>query len=81
MPLFYALLLYSFGGVTWSADYPCSPFWAPRIEINRKVSIPFAFQKCEEMGRVENFLNANDKIKGLYRVEMSGKGVLHGPAS
>ena len=27
-------------------------FWAPRIEINRKVTIPFAFDKCEITGRV-----------------------------
>ena len=33
-------------------------FWAPRIEINRKDTIPFAFQKCEETGRVENFVRA-----------------------
>jgi len=50
-------------------DYPVKPvpftavhfndtFWAPRIEINRTVSIPFAFQKCEETGRVENFNRA-----------------------
>ena len=42
-----------------SHDYPVKPvpftavhindsFWAPRIEINRKVTIPFAFQQCEK---------------------------------
>ena len=47
-----------------SHDYPVQPvpftavhltdvFWAPRIETNRKVTIPAAFQKCEESGRVE----------------------------
>lgn len=56
-------------------DYPVKPvpftdvhfndrFWAPRIEINRTVSIPFAFKKCEETGRVENFNRAAAALKG-----------------
>jgi DUF1680 family protein len=50
-------------------DYPIQPipftavhitdqFWAPRIEINRKVSIPTAFDQCERTGRIENFVRA-----------------------
>ena len=56
-------------------DYPVKPvpftavhlndnFWAPRIEINRSVTIPFAFQKCEETGRIENFTRAAAALKG-----------------
>lgn len=30
-------------------------FWLPKIETNRKVTIPFAFQKCEETGRIDLF--------------------------
>ena len=56
-------------------DYPVKPvpftavhfndaFWAPRIEINRTVTIPFAFQKDEETGRVDNFLRAAKALKG-----------------
>ncbi len=30
-------------------------FWAPRIETNRKVSIPSAFRECERNGRFDNF--------------------------
>ena len=30
-------------------------FWAPRIEINRTVSIPSAFRECEKNGRFDNF--------------------------
>ena len=52
-----------------SHDYPVKPvpftavhfndlFWAPRIDINRRVTIPFAFQKCEETGRVANLERA-----------------------
>ena len=56
-------------------DYPVQPvpftavhvddvFWAPRIETNRKVTIPFAFQKCEETGRVANFERAAAVMRG-----------------
>jgi DUF1680 family protein len=56
-------------------DYPIQPvpftavhltdvFWAPRIETNRKVTIPAAFQKCEESGRVNNFERAAQALRG-----------------
>jgi hypothetical protein len=58
-----------------SRDYPVKPvpftavhfndtFWAPRIETNRAVTIPFAFQKCEETGRVDNFVRAAAALRG-----------------
>ncbi len=57
--------------------YPVSPvnftevkvndnFWAPRIEINRTVTIPFAMQKNEETGRVDNFRKAAGMMEGEY---------------
>src|SRR5579883_3418390 len=56
-------------------DYPIKPvpftavhvhdeFWSPRIEINRKVSIPTAFQQCERTGRIENFVRAAEVLRG-----------------
>ncbi len=50
-------------------EYPIQPisfikvqitdkFWASRIETNRKVTIPLAFKKCEETGRINNFSKA-----------------------
>lgn len=33
-------------------------FWASRIETNRKVTIPYLFEKCEEHGRIDLFLKA-----------------------
>jgi DUF1680 family protein len=56
-------------------DYPVQPvpftavhladvFWAPRIETNRQVSIPFAFQQCELSGRVDNFERAAKALRG-----------------
>jgi uncharacterized protein len=56
-------------------DYPVKPvpftsvhftdaFWLPRIETNRTVSIPFAFQKCEETKRVYHFERAAVVLRG-----------------
>ncbi|MDO4629119.1 MAG: glycoside hydrolase family 127 protein [Planctomycetia bacterium] len=45
-------------------------FWAPRQEINRKHSIPYAFEKCETTGRLSNFLlAANTAPAGTKYVE------------
>ena len=45
-------------------------FWAPRMETNRSVTIPHAFAKCEENGRMDNFAIAGGlmegKQKGIY---------------
>ena len=32
-------------------------FWAPRIETIRSVTVPFAFQKCEDTHRIDNFID------------------------
>jgi len=42
-------------------------FWTQRIETNRKVSIPYAFGKCEETGRIDNFAIAGGLKKGEHR--------------
>jgi len=42
-------------------------FWKPRIETNRTVSIPSAFQKCEETGRMDNFALAGGLIQGEHK--------------
>ncbi len=60
---------------TAKRDYPVKPvpftavhvndaFWAPRIEINRKVTIPFAFEKDVETGRFDNFERAAKQLRG-----------------
>ena len=41
-------------------------FWAPRIETNRKVTVPYAFKKCEETGRISNFAKAGGLIEGKF---------------
>src|SRR6266478_5357725 len=56
-------------------DYPVRPvpftavhvnddFWGPHIETNRKITIPFAFQKEEETGRIDNFVRAAKSLRG-----------------
>ncbi len=47
------------------------PFWAPRIEINRTVSIPSAFRECEKNGRFDNFALAAGLIKGEHKGDFS----------
>ncbi len=53
-------------------DYPIQPvtfnhvhvhdqFWAPRINVNAEITIPYVLQKCRETGRVDNFLKAAGK--------------------
>lgn len=58
--------------------YPYSPvkftevslddnFWAPRIETNRTVTIPFAIRKSEETGRIDNFRKAAGIMDGPHQ--------------
>lgn len=41
-------------------------FWAPRIETNRRVTVPYDFQKCEETGRNSNFAKAAGLMPGAH---------------
>ncbi len=56
-------------------DYPVKPvaftavhltdeFWAPRLETNRLVTIPYAFEQCEKSGRMDNFERAAKALRG-----------------
>jgi len=58
-------------------DYPIKPvlftevavndtFWLPRLETNRQVTIPFAFKKSEETGRIDNFAKAGGLMPGKF---------------
>lgn len=42
-------------------------FWAPRIETNRTVTIPYDFKKCAETGRLANFARAGGLEKGGFQ--------------
>ena len=59
-------------------DYPIRPvpftqvrftdsFWAPRLETNRTVSIPYALRMNEETGRVDNFRKAARLMTGPHK--------------
>ena len=50
--------------VPFTAVHLDDEFWAPRIETNRSVTVPYAFGKCEETGRVENFVRAAKRLRG-----------------
>jgi DUF1680 family protein len=58
-------------GVSFTDVSLTDSFWAPRIEINRTVSIPSAFRQCEENGRFDNFALAAGLIEGEHRGDFS----------
>ena len=49
---------YPYQGVTFNQVKLNDAFWLPRVETNRTATIPASFKKCEETGRVQNFVNA-----------------------
>lgn len=55
---------YPFKPVPFTAVHMNDVFWAPRIETNRKVTIPYAFKECEITGRVANFVRAAEALRG-----------------
>ncbi|MHB8637904.1 MAG: glycoside hydrolase family 127 protein [Fimbriimonadaceae bacterium] len=61
--------------VVLQRDYPIQPvpfndvhihdkFWEPRIDTNRTVTVWYAFKKCEETGRMANFVHAAETLRG-----------------
>lgn len=49
---------YAITGIPFNEVTIDDHFWLPKIETNRTVTIPSSFEKCEETGRVENFIKA-----------------------
>ena len=58
-------------------DYPIRPvpftavqvtdnFWAPRIQTNKEVTLPYTFKKSEETGRLKNFAIAGGLEEGEF---------------
>jgi DUF1680 family protein len=41
-------------------------FWAPRMETNRKVTVRYDFEKCEQTGRIDNFAKAGGLMEGGF---------------
>ena len=63
--------------VTSTPDYPITPvpaaqvkltdtFWAPKLETNRRVTIPHIMRENETTGRVDNFRKAARQMEGPY---------------
>ena len=59
-------------------DYPVRPlpftsiqlgagFWRDRLETNHAVTVWYAFKKCEETGRIDNFAKAGRLMPGKFR--------------
>ncbi len=85
LTLFLALLcsmpaVSAYGQKSLSRDYPIQPvsftrvkvtdhFWAPRLELNQRVTIPIAIDQCYKTGRVENFKIAAKLTKGKFQSE------------
>ncbi len=58
---------YLIEGVTFNKVTLNDSFWNPRVEINRTVTIPASFKKCEETGRILNFEIAAGLKKGKFQ--------------
>ncbi len=57
---------YPIDPVAFTAVTLADEFWAPKIETNRAVTIPFAFKQCEATGRIGNFENAGGLKEGAF---------------
>ncbi len=77
LPAFLALLP-SILTAAPARDYPIQPvpftdvhieggFWGPRMETNRRVTVRYDFEKCEETGRIDNFAVAGGLKKGGFQ--------------
>jgi len=77
--IFFTILIFSFSRIFAQDmdDYPITPvsftnvkindsFWQPRLETNRKVTIPYDFAKCEDTNRIKNFEIAAGMKEGEF---------------
>ena len=57
---------YTYQDVPFTNVHFTDKFWAGRIETVRNVTVPFAFDKCEETGRIDNFAIAGKLKEGRF---------------
>jgi DUF1680 family protein len=57
---------YRIANIPFTAVRVDDPFWSPRIETNRSVTVPYDFEKCEETGRISNFAKAAGLQQGAH---------------
>lgn len=69
--------IFASSAIAQKQDYPITPvpfssvkikdnFWAPKIKTNHEVTIPIAYQKSLETGRIDNFKIAGDLMEGQF---------------
>ena len=59
---------YQIQGIPFNDVKISDQFWLPKIETARTVTIPASFTKCEETGRIDNFVKAAKK-EGQFGTE------------
>jgi len=57
---------YPYTAVSLTAVKLTDSFWAPRLETNRTVTIPFALEQSESTGRIKNFEIAGGAAQGSF---------------
>ncbi len=57
---------YPYSAVPLTAVELMDTFWAPRLETNRTVTIPFALEQSESTGRIKNFEIAGGTSRGAF---------------
>jgi len=57
---------YPYTAVPLTAVKLTDSFWAPRLETNRTVTIPFALEQSESTGRIKNFEIAGGAAQGSF---------------
>lgn len=55
---------YTITGIPFNKVQVKDAFWLPKIETNRKETIPSSFAKCEQIGRMDNFMIAGGRMLG-----------------
>src|SRR5271170_2073409 len=65
---------YPFKPVPFTAVHLDNIFWAPRLETNRITTIPYAFEKCRESGRMYNFERAATVLRGATLADRKPPG-------
>jgi len=75
---------YNVKPVPFSEVQVSDDFWTPRLETSRKVTIPYAFDQCEETGRIRNFEKAaglkEGKHEGIYFDDSDVYKIMEGAA-
>src|SRR5689334_626270 len=52
---------YPFQAVPFTRVHLSDEFWLPRLKTNHLVTIPASFERCENTGRVKNFVMAANR--------------------